>query len=220
MIQTDEEHMNKELDYILKNKNISMPENISNSFIKIKYGFLLFKYINLLKEDSKKLEFKEKDLMKNINFKDNRNIIIIFEHDVNKIEIEKERIKNLQNEELLKEALIKSTYFINNLFPFLESKNINLEELINSQKYFINNINCIKFLNDFAHIKIFPNNFIEKEMVIYESSNNDNSEKSNNKELLEKDETIKKINTKSLEELLKEIYSDNKIDIRKLAEIF
>lgn len=171
MIQTDEEHMNKELDYILKNKNISMPENISNSFIKIKYGFLLFKYINLLKEDSKKLEFKEKDLMKNINFKDNRNIIIIFEHDVNKIEIEKERIKNLQNEELLKEALIKSTYFINNLFPFLESKNINLEELINSQKYFINNINCIKFLNDFTHNKIFPNNYIEKEMVIYESSN-------------------------------------------------
>ena len=107
MIQTDEEHMNKELDYILKNKNISMPQNISNSFLEIKYGFLLFKYINLLKEDSKKLEFKEKDLMKNINFKDNRNIIIIFEHDVNKIEIEKERIKNLQNEELLKEALIK-----------------------------------------------------------------------------------------------------------------
>ena len=75
-------------------------------------------------------------------------------------------------------------------------------------------------MNDFAHIKIFPNNFIEKEMVIYESWNNDNSKKSNNKELLEKDETIKKINTKSLEELLKEIYSDNKIDIRKLAEIF
>ena len=37
---------------------------------------------------------------------------------------------------------------------------------------------------------------------------------------MEKDETIKKINTKSLEELLKEIYSDNTIDIRKLAEIF
>ena len=98
MSQVNEEHMNAELDYITKNNNISIPESINNSTIEMKYGFLIFKYISLLKEDSKRQENKEKDLMKNVNFQD-KNIIINIDNEYYKKENEKENEKNQKNEE-------------------------------------------------------------------------------------------------------------------------
>ena len=225
MNQVDEEHLNVELNYILKNKNIEISENIKNYSKEIKYGFLIFKYINLLKEESKKQENIQKELLKNFNLKDN--IIINIEYDLNKIEIEKERIKNLKDEELFKEALIKikSTNNADNLKYFIESKDKNLDDFINnSPEIFINNEEfkkfCFKFLNDYAHIKIIENKIIEKEMIISDDSKNNDFEIKNNGELPSDNGPLKDIETKSLEELLKETYVDNKIDIKKLLENF
>ena len=242
MIQVDEEHMDGEMEYLLTNPTISKIDIQNHSLKQIKYGLLFFKYVNLLKEESKMQENKENDLLNLFIF--NNDISINIEYDLNKINIEKERIDNLEDEKLFKETFIKIRFIKNlNYFYITDEKyyEYNLDfynyiSIIKSPYFheneFLNNIEinkkhenfkrfCLKFLKDSSYIKLIKN---KNHKIMNEILNREDIERIfknvNEGEIINNNELIKELENKSLEELLKEIYTDNLIDIKEILNIF
>ena len=108
-LQVDEHHMKTELEYLLKNIDISELD-LNNLNIEQKYQKLVKLYINKLNEIEDNIWKKNNHKFRDIYFILTKRATIHLIYDKNKIELEKQRIPNLSEGQLFEE-------FLNKLLP-------------------------------------------------------------------------------------------------------